>query len=88
MFQFSTDVGKTWNNPPTKVTSATTDETTVEADNGNQYGDYNGLSVAKGIFFPCWTDRRDNGSESIFTAKITLQQNSPGVFTAVLLGQQ
>jgi hypothetical protein len=84
LFQFSTDAGKTWNKPPTKVTTATTDETTVDADAGNQYGDYNGLSVVKGMFFPCWTDRRDNGSESIFTAKITLKQSSPGVFEAVV----
>ena len=83
MFQFSTDSGKTWK-PPTKVTTATTDETTVDADSGNQYGDYNGLSVAKGIFFPSWTDRRDNGSESIFTAKITLRPNAAGVLVAVL----
>jgi BNR/Asp-box repeat len=85
MFQFSTDGGKTWSKQPTQITTATTDETTVEADNGNQYGDYNGLSVVKGIFFPSWTDRRDNGSESIFTAKITVRQSSPGVFEAVLL---
>src|SRR4051794_2111828 len=84
MFQFSSDRGQTWSKP-TKVTSATTDETVVDADNGNQYGDYNGLSVVKGVFSPCWTDRRDNGAESIFTAKIELKQNSPGVFEAVLL---
>jgi hypothetical protein len=84
MFQFSSDRGQTWSKP-TKVASAATDETVVDADNGNQYGDYNGLSVAKGVFFPCWTDRRDNGAESIFTAKIELKQNTPGVFEAVLL---
>jgi hypothetical protein len=84
MFQFSTDGGKTWSKQPTKVTTAMTDETTVDADNGNQFGDYNGLSVAKGVFFPCWTDRRDNGSEAIFTARITLSQSSPGVFQALV----
>jgi len=41
--------------------------------------------VFKGVFFPCWTDRRDNGSESIFTAMITLKQSSPGVFEPVLI---
>jgi hypothetical protein len=85
VFQFSADAGKTWSKPATKVTTAMTDETTVEADNGNQFGDYNGLSVVKGVFFPCWTDRRDNGSESIFTAMITLKQSSPGVFEPVLV---
>jgi hypothetical protein len=84
MFQFSTDAGKTWSKP-TKVTTAMTDETTVDADNGNQYGDYNGLSVVRGVFFPCWTDRRDNGSEEIYTAKITLKQTSPTAFEAVVV---
>jgi len=86
MFQFSSDSGKTWSTP-TKITTAMTDETTVHADNGNQYGDYNGLSVAKGMFFPCWTDRRDNGSEAIFTAKITLKQTSPTAFEAVVVAR-
>jgi len=84
MFQFSTDAGKTWSKP-TKVTTAMTDETTVDADNGNQYGDYNGLSVVRRVFFPCWTDRRDNGSEEIYTAKITLKQTSPTAFEAVVV---
>jgi hypothetical protein len=83
MFQFSTDKGRTWSEP-TRVTTAMTDETTVNADNGNQYGDYNGLSVAKGVFFPSWTDRRNNGSEEIVTAKITLAESSPGNFRAVV----
>jgi hypothetical protein len=84
MFQFSTDNGKTWSKPPTKVTTVVTDETTVDADNGNQYGDYNGLSVAKGMFFPSWTDRRANGSEEIFTTKIAVTESPPGVFHAVV----
>lgn len=84
MFQFSTDNGKTWK-PPTKVTSAPTDETTGGANEGNQYGDYNGLSVHKGLFFPCWTDRRDNKSEAIFTARITLQKNASGELEPMLL---
>jgi hypothetical protein len=70
--------------PPKTITTAMTDETTVDADDGNQYGDYNGLSVAKGVFFPCWTDRRDGGSECIFTARIALQQNAQGVLDVVV----
>jgi hypothetical protein len=81
MFQFSQDAGATWS-APTKVTTATTDETAVSADNGNQYGDYNGLSAAKGVFALCWTDRRSGTSESIFTARITLKQNAAGVYEA------
>jgi hypothetical protein len=84
VFQYSTDGGNTWKSQVT-VTTAATDETTVEADNGNQYGDYNGLSVVKGIFFACWTDRRDNGAEAIFTARIALKQTSAGVFEALLV---
>jgi hypothetical protein len=79
IFQCSSDGGQTWSTPGTKVTTVSTDETTVDADRGNQYGDYNGLSVSKGVFFPCWTDRRDDGAEAIFTARITLRQNAQGV---------
>lgn len=84
MFQFSSDGGKTWSTPARKITTAMTDETTVDADDGNQYGDYNGLSVAKGVFFPCWTDRRDDGAEAIFTARIALQKNAVGDLEAVV----
>ena len=70
----------------TKVTTAITDETTVDADTGNQYGDYNGLSVANGVFFPSWTDRRDGGAEAIFTARITLRQNAQGVLVPNVAG--
>jgi len=76
-FQASIDNGGTWSKPATRVTTATTDETTATADL-NQYGDYNGLSVADGVFFPCWTDRRDNKVESIFTARIRLKTNAAG----------
>ncbi|MGY4348697.1 hypothetical protein ACVWXM_005164 [Bradyrhizobium sp. GM7.3] len=83
VFQFSSDGGSKWSKL-TKVTTAMTDETTVHADNGNQYGDYNGLSVANGTFWPCWTDRRDDHSEAIFTAKITLKPISATEFEAVV----
>jgi hypothetical protein len=83
VFQFSSDHGETWSKP-TPVTSAMTDETTVSADAGNQYGDYNGLSVVKGAFFPCWTDRRDNKAECIMTAKITVTKTAAGTFEATL----
>jgi hypothetical protein len=84
MFQFSADNGTTWSEPIT-VTTAMTDETARGANSGNQYGDYNGLSVAQGIFYPSWTDRRDAGPESIFTAKISVKQSASGAFDAVLL---
>ena len=73
-FQASNDNGATWSSA-LKVTSVQSDETSTGADSGNQYGDYNGLSVANGVFFPSWTDRR-KPSEAIYTAKITL--TTPG----------
>jgi hypothetical protein len=68
-YQSSADHGASWS-APLKVTSATTDETSVGSDTGNQYGDYNGLSGFANTFFPSWTDRRDNVREEIWTAKI------------------
>jgi hypothetical protein len=85
VFQFSSDSGKKWSKV-TKVTTAMTDETTVHADNGNQYGDYNGLSAANGGFFTSWTDRRDDRSEAIFTAKINLRPISAADFEVILAG--
>ncbi|MFL6263299.1 MAG: hypothetical protein ACJ76Y_26690 [Thermoanaerobaculia bacterium] len=68
--QSSFDDGVTWA-PAVKVTSAQTDETVAGSDSGNQFGDYNGFSGIAGQFFPSWTDRRSNGSEEIWTAKIS-----------------
>ena len=69
-YQTSTDDGATWS-AATKVTTAMTDETVSGADSGNQYGDYNSLSGIAGSFFPSWTDRRNNGNEEIWTAKVS-----------------
>ena len=69
-YQMSTDGGATWQ-PAVKVTTAMTDETVAGADSGNQFGDYNGLSGYANTFFPSWTDRRNNASEEIWTAKVT-----------------
>jgi len=78
MFQASVDGGGHWSSPATTVSSATTDETTATADSGNQYGDYNGLSVADGVFHPSWTDRRNKASEQVYTAAITVTKDSTG----------
>lgn len=69
-FQTSTNDGVTWN-PPQKVTSAQTDETSAGADGGNQYGDYNSLSGIAGLFFPSWTDRRGGAREEVWSAAVT-----------------
>jgi len=77
LFQASADFGMTWSTA-TKVTSSMTDETIVNADRGNQYGDYNGLTVTGDIFFPSWTDRRSNAFEEIYTARITVKRDATG----------
>ena len=69
-YQTSSDDGATWS-AATKLTTAQTDETVAGADSGNQYGDYNGLSIFAGKIFPSWTDRRNNAKEEIWTVPIT-----------------
>jgi hypothetical protein len=69
-YQTSTDDGVTWS-AAAKVTTAQTDETIAGADAGNQYGDYNSLSVFAGKIFGSWTDRRSGAKEEIWTAPIT-----------------
>ncbi|HVR07229.1 MAG TPA: Ig-like domain-containing protein [Thermoanaerobaculia bacterium] len=68
-YQSSIDNGQTWS-APFKVTTASTNETTAGADSGNQYGDYTGLDGVSNLYFPSWTDRRNNASEEIWTAAI------------------
>jgi hypothetical protein len=67
-YQSSADGGATWSGA-FRVTSAPSDETRNDPD-GNQYGDYNGLSAWAGAFLPAWTDRRGSGSEEIWTAPL------------------
>jgi hypothetical protein len=69
--QASLDDGATWS-APYKVTSEPTDES-IGMANGNQYGDYNGMSGFAGTFFPSWTDRRDRGHEEVWTAPLTIE---------------
>ncbi|HKQ60353.1 MAG TPA: hypothetical protein VJS92_03650 [Candidatus Polarisedimenticolaceae bacterium] len=68
-YQTSNDDGATWS-APFKVTTAQTDET-ISGSDGNQFGDYNGLSGWGGNFFPSWTDRRNLAREEVWTAKLT-----------------
>ncbi len=69
-YQTSADNGATWS-AATKITTAQTDETISGADSGNQYGDYNSLSIYAGKIFPSWTDRRSGGKEEIWTAPVS-----------------
>jgi hypothetical protein len=68
--QASLDDGATWS-APYRVTSEPSDAS-LGAANGNQYGDYNGLSGFGGTFFPSWTDRRGR-SEQVWTAPLTVR---------------
>ncbi len=67
--QCSTDNGNSWTNA-VKITSAESDEATSNEDNGNQYGDYIGLTGYAGNYFACWTDRRGGGDEQIYGSAI------------------
>jgi hypothetical protein len=68
-YQTSSDNGVTFG-AAVKITTAMTDETIAGADSGNQYGDYNSLSIFANQIFPSWTDRRSGGKEEIWTAPI------------------
>jgi hypothetical protein len=68
-YQSSSDDGATWS-APFRITSQATDETAALADDDHQYGDHNGLSGHAGTFFPVWTDRRQGGTEQIWTAAL------------------
>jgi hypothetical protein len=69
-YQTSADNGATWS-AATKLTTSATNETISGADSGNQYGDYNSLSIYAGKIFPSWTDRRSGGKEEIWTVPVT-----------------
>ena len=68
-YQTSADNGATWS-AATKLTTGATNETIAGADSGNQYGDYNSLSIYAGKIFPSWTDRRNAGKEEIWTVPV------------------
>ena len=77
VFQASTDHGKSWSKPVT-VTETMIDETAVNANKGNQYGDYNGITVFKDQFFPAWTNRAKGNPEQIFSSRITVTKDPQG----------
>jgi len=77
----SFDGGTTFETP-TKISSATSDES---SGNGNQYGDYAGLAVEDGVAYPFWTDSRTawGGDEEIATARICSDAKDGGTTIAV-----
>jgi hypothetical protein len=85
--QSSYDDGIAWN-APFRVTTAQTDETVSGADANNQYGDYNGHSGYNALFFPAWTDRRNNAREEIWTAALSEPVPPGNPFTYVNAADQ
>jgi hypothetical protein len=85
VFRWSKGNGSPWEDQ-TIVSSKPSDETNASADSGNQYGDYNGLSVAGGAFFPSWTDHRNDDPEAIYTAKITPPASGKAVIQSIAHG--
>ena len=78
VFQASADQGSTWSQQ-LAVSSSQSDETNASADSGNQYGDYNGLTVLSNVFYPSWTDHHDTNPEAIFTARISVPAPASGL---------
>jgi hypothetical protein len=68
--QSSNDNGQSWSSAAL-ITSSETDET-VAGVNGNQYGDYVGLTGYAGQYFASWTDRRNGLQEEIWGAPLSL----------------
>jgi hypothetical protein len=69
--QTSTDGGVSWR-PAVQVTTASTEEAVGDEDNGQEFGDYIGLTVASGQYFACWTDRRAGAAEQIWGVPLPL----------------
>jgi len=76
--QVSIDNGQNWS-PATKVTSASTDETVLGADNNltpggldDQLGDYIGVTANAGVVWPAWCDRRSGAREEIWSTTLSL----------------
>jgi hypothetical protein len=68
--------------PNVKVTTEMTDESAanLNADAGNQYGDYEGIVAFNGIIHPIWTDGRLDGTIDQSTGQLIGEE----VFTATI----
>lgn len=63
----STDGGQNFSD--IQVSTAQSNESGGNTNQGNDYGDYSGVAATGGVVFPAWTDTRAN-SENIFTARV------------------
>jgi subtilisin-like proprotein convertase family protein len=74
-YAYSVDGGVSWNTPE-RISS----ETSANLTDGQEFGDYNGISVfgAKGI--PVWTDNRDGppNAKDVYAADFTNETAAPG----------
>ncbi len=88
----SVDGGKTWL-PNVQVASGPSNATIAggDANSGNEYGDYSGLTFAKNVMYPVWIDNSttlggnpDRPNLDVATAEITIQTLSvqPQAITA------
>jgi len=85
-FQVSRDNGMNWT-PPETISSAPTDES-VGSASGEQYGDYNGLSMFDGLAIASWTDRSRGGKEEIWSVRRCVDPSPPANVTATAIGRQ
>ncbi|MEL7450790.1 MAG: proprotein convertase P-domain-containing protein [Pseudomonadota bacterium] len=74
-YTFSTDGAQTWNEL-TRISS----QTSANLTDGQEWGDYNGISVVGDRVIPIWTDNREGppNQKDIFAADVVNAAASPG----------
>ncbi|MBI2433767.1 MAG: proprotein convertase P-domain-containing protein, partial [Candidatus Hydrogenedentes bacterium] len=74
-YTFSQDGGVTWNTPA-RISS----QTSANLTDGQEWGDYNGVSVLGARVLPAWTDNRDGppNSKDVYVADVVNVAAEPG----------